>query len=333
MEDCDGRLVTNDTDLQDVAHEWVQSSDEALAALEQQHRNAPADVALRAKLIGAYFLRDGDAQLRRQRHILWLVEHAPKASLLASGYARLYRPSDRRAFKRAAAFWRRHLKGSPNDLVLMENAAAFVAHGEPRLAEQLYRRGALLDSANPKWADRLGRVYSQRVRTTSGAKRRVAARAALKYFEKAWRLTRGGRFKFYVLNHLAEMAFAAEEFSKATRYSRALLRGAKTWQPDWNVGNAIYRGNEILGLIALKRGQVLAAKRHLIAAGKTPGSPQLNSFGPEFDLARQFVRRGEWSTVEQFLRNVRVFWESGRETLARWLADIAAHRPPDFDER
>jgi len=37
----------------------------------------------------------------------------------------------------------------------------------------------------------------------------------------------------------------------------------------------------------LKEGKVEDAKHYLLEAGKTPGSPQLNSFGPDMSLAEE----------------------------------------------
>jgi hypothetical protein len=80
---------------------------------------------------------------------------------------------------------------------------------------------------------------------------------------------------------------------------------------DWNQGNVIFSVNQALGRIALKEGRILDARRHLRAAGKTPGSPQLDSFGPEFVLARELLERGateDRETVLAFLKDVERFW-------------------------
>jgi hypothetical protein len=50
-------------------------------------------------------------------------------------------------------------------------------------------------------------------------------------------------------------------------------------------GNAIQDGNIVLCRIALLDGKVEAAKVSLKEAGKTPGSPQLGSFGPNMSPA------------------------------------------------
>jgi hypothetical protein len=77
---------------------------------------------------------------------------------------------------------------------------------------------------------------------------------------------------------------------------------------SWNYGNVIYDGNTLLGRVAVREGDLDAARKYLIAAGKTKGSPQLNSFGPSFTLARELAEKGERDTVIEFLDLVGVFW-------------------------
>lgn len=119
-----------------------------------------------------------------------------------------------------------------------------------------------------------------------------------------------------------------------------------TDKPSWNYGNVVYEANEILGLAALAKGDVAAAKRHLIAAGESPGSPQLDSFGPEMTLAQKLLAKGEKAVVLQFLDLVAKFWatpkpgdskesvEMHRKTagrIERWKTEILAGRQPNLD--
>jgi len=66
--------------------------------------------------------------------------------------------------------------------------------------------------------------------------------------------------------------------------------------------------HSLLGRIALSEGYVAAAKRHLAESGKTPGSPQLNSFGPDLVLASELLQKGERDAVLAHLDKIAVFW-------------------------
>jgi hypothetical protein len=71
----------------------------------------------------------------------------------------------------------------------------------------------------------------------------------------------------------------------------------------------------------------------MLASGRTPGSPQLNSFGPNTDLAQALLEAGDRKAVLQYLELCRRFWAHGETTLDRWATDIEAGRAPDFDRR
>ena len=77
---------------------------------------------------------------------------------------------------------------------------------------------------------------------------------------------------------------------------------------SWNYGNRIFNVHTLLGRVALREGKLDDAKKHLLTAGHTPGSPQLNSFGPSFILARELAEKGERDTVIDFLDSVARFW-------------------------
>jgi hypothetical protein len=104
------------------------------------------------------------------------------------------------------------------------------------------------------------------------------------------------------------------------------LLAAAGKKKDWNQGNVIFSANQTLGRIALKEGRIQDARRHLRAAGKTPGSPQLDSFGPEFVLARELLEHGateDRETVLAFLKDVERFWADPglqQDDLSRRLA-------------
>ena len=55
----------------------------------------------------------------------------------------------------------------------------------------------------------------------------------------------------------------------------------------------------VLGLLALNQGNVKPASQYL-DAGSTPGSPQLNSFGPDMSLAQALLEKGERDTVLEY---------------------------------
>lgn len=108
---------------------------------------------------------------------------------------------------------------------------------------------------------------------------------------------------------LAEAAVEAEETELAKSLALSLLE--QNLDPNsFYYGAIIHDANQVLGRVALREGNVADARRHLLEAGKTPGGPGLNSFGPSFFLARELLDRGEREVVLEYLELVRRFWNN-----------------------
>jgi hypothetical protein len=135
---------------------------------------------------------------------------------------------------------------------------------------------------------------------------------------------------FYELADLAKKALSADEIDKAEVYSKQLLQMAPRYPEDWNYGNAIFDGNFVLGRIAVQRGNLKQAGQYLLAAGATPGSPQLDSFGPNMTLAKELLEKGQSDVVLQYFALCKNFWEDGRQQLDEWSAAVRGGKIPDF---
>ncbi|SRR6266540_3487526 len=151
-----------------------------------------------------------------------------------------------------------------------------------------------------------------------------------RYAQAVAQLTTPGGPAFYVLAVAAKAAFELGKIDEAGRYARDLLNAAPQFAHDWNYGNAIHDGHMVLGRIALRQGDAEAAKEHLIQAGKTRGSPQLNSFGPNMSLAKDLLERHHPDAVIQYLELCSTFWEMEGGKLVEWAALARAGSLPDF---
>src|SRR5438046_1216100 len=90
----------------------------------------------------------------------------------------------------------------------------------------------------------------------------------------------------------AKAAIEARDAATARACALQMLRENRD-PKAWYYGNVVHEANQILGLAALQQGNVRLARHYLLAAGKTPGSPQLDSFGPNMVLAQKLLERGE----------------------------------------
>jgi len=87
----------------------------------------------------------------------------------------------------------------------------------------------------------------------------------------------------------------------------------------------------VLGKVALSRDRdAAAAGTWLLAAGKTVGTPALDTFGPNMSLAKDLIDAGERDTVLQFFEECRSFWKNGAEKLTQWIDDVKKGRAPGF---
>ena len=132
-----------------------------------------------------------------------------------------------------------------------------------------------------------------------------------------------------LLPRMARAAFAAGEWALAEDLANETLEAAKHGV-FWWTGDAIHQGNIILGRLALRESKMDAAKRYLLAAGRTPGGSSLGSLGPSMALAKDLLDRGETATVLEYLESCGQFWIANRGKLAEWTVLVRAGLKPDF---
>jgi hypothetical protein len=105
---------------------------------------------------------------------------------------------------------------------------------------------------------------------------------------------------------------------------------ALQYPEDWNYGNAIYYGNFVLGRIAAREDNLVLAGQYLLAAGATPGSPQLDSFGPNVTLAKELIENGQSDVVLQYFAICKHLWKMDHGKLDEWGATVRKGGIPDF---
>jgi hypothetical protein len=135
---------------------------------------------------------------------------------------------------------------------------------------------------------------------------------------------------FYGRTDAVESAAWDGRAREVVAQARALLNEAKAYESDWNYGNALHFAHLALGLAALEQGDVKEASSELLAAGRTPGSPQLDTFGPSFGLAKKLLERGERAPVLEYMTLCARFWKTGRGRMDLWRKEIEAGKTPDF---
>jgi thiol-disulfide isomerase/thioredoxin len=194
------------------------------------------------------------------------------------------------------------------------------------LAEGYLKRAVELEPKNPRWSAGLSQLYSSR-----GA-RATDPKLKMQWFEKSAAVG-NDMSRISPLESLAESCVDAGDFAKAAGTARELLALAAKYPDSWAYGNAIHHGNIVLGRVALHAGDTAEAAHRLQVAGGVKGSPQLNSFGPDWKLAAELMAHGEKDAVLAYIDLCRKFWTSGASRLDSWASAIRAGGVPNFSGR
>jgi hypothetical protein len=307
-----------------------EASPAAVRELEKRVAERPDDLALRQEVLQAYFLdRSPEGRKARERHVLWVVENAPDSWLAGTPFAGFVQALEPEAYERAKVLWLAHVETRSASPAVLGNASDFFLLDDRARAAELLERAAKLAPDDPEWRQKLGHLHA--LEASGRQPNPTAARAALEQFEAAAAREEHDGDRYLNLGDMADAARRAGENDKAEAYARELLELAETSPRDWIYGNAVHDGHRILGELALQRGDVRSAKEHLLAAGATPGSPQLDSFGPELTLANDLLAAGERTTVVAYLRACRRFWKGRAAALDAAIAAIEAGQTPELD--
>ena len=141
--------------------------------------------------------------------------------------------------------------------------------------------------------------------------------------------------KLFLLTILAPAALAAKDFTKARNYANELMALGQSLQnsPGFGpsfYGDATHVGNIVLGQIALQDGDLRSAKEHLFAAARIPGSPTLNSFGPDMKLAEELIEKREPDAATAYFDLCAKFWVNDQGKLQQWKDAVTRGSMPNF---
>jgi hypothetical protein len=296
-------------------------------ALEREVERSPENLALRIALLGFYwprsFLFDSE-RFARSSHILWIIEKCPALSILRDRpEADLDSVRDNAAWREAKRLWDKRTTETKDPHVL-GNAARFFRRADPRRSAALLEKAQQLEPGNRQWPMDLATVYSSPSGCLADPE---ASQKALAVLEEMSTPTNDAE-KGYHLQKLAKAAIGAHELAKARLYGTQLVERARGGEFGPESGNALHHGNLILGRLAFKAGDVEEAKRFLLESAKVPGTPQLESFGPDLALAKELLAEGQQETVIQFLILCGNFWQSPQHELDQWIYAIRQGKNP-----
>jgi hypothetical protein len=136
----------------------------------------------------------------------------------------------------------------------------------------------------------------------------------------------------YVRN---QRAMTLKDCDRIRAHSSELLLLNEKFKDDWNYGNVVLTSNLYLGTCEVWQNHDSSALKYLKAASLTPGSPQLNSFGPDRDsfiLATELLKKGYQKEVLGYLESIEKHWvaEFSGQKISSWKKEIQLGKIPDF---
>jgi len=307
-------------------------------ALEQGLLKDPDNQSAREQLITYYFeaiitSKTPDLEEKREKHVFWLIEHHPESQLAGSPEAEIEPmgfTGSMEGFEQAKKLWLQQVDAHPDNQRILSNAGQFFLISDEKLGRDLLEKALALDPSDTETSSRLAQFYDlERTYASSPEEKATLSQKSFSLRERALEKAEGID-RFYELGDAANSAYEAGEFEKAAQYANELLQSAPQYKDDWNYGNALFHGNIVLGRVALQHGDIVGAKEHLLAAGETPGSPQLDSFGPNMTLAKELLEKGERDVVLTYLQSCAKFWKMGGDKLQSWMAAVRGGGMPDF---
>lgn len=290
-----------------------------IAAMRARIAKDPGDTRTRALLMAATWYDRGDAEVKQTHYgqVVWFVANLPDAPILSEGELSVDKVLDARTYALLCDLYDEALAKRPKDVAVMANYAALTLISDKERAIGLLTEAARLDPKNPKRYERLAFAHVLASHRVFGGRDPAEASLAVDAYVKARALGSRGSDKYYL-----EAVFDSGREAVAEREAKTLLQ-----KPDH--ADATHNAHTILGRLALRKGDIAAAKTHLLESAKVEGSPVLGSFGPSMDLARELLAKGERKPVLAYLTACGKFWEDERQ--ARWMKTVADGGTPDWD--
>jgi thiol-disulfide isomerase/thioredoxin len=313
--------ASSEKDLTKLAIEARDINEEEVEKLEERLNLDPNNLSIRARLLGYYSSSGFQSERGKssyKKHVLWVIENKPDSQLARRPFLE---PTLVYAwYPEVKELWLKQVGRDPNNAGTIGNAARFFFLGEPNVAIELFEKAQLLDTRNYEYPMMLGMLYQ-----TEGKPQK-----SLEQIERSLSLEPNETEKFVIITSLAKIAYEAGDRGKAEKYAKEALLMAPKFPKNWNYGNAIHNANAALGRIALAKGDIEAAKNYLIEAGKTPGSPSLNSYGPNMTLAKELLEKNERQIVLDYFELCGKFWKLHDEKLKKWSQLVKDGQIPDF---
>jgi hypothetical protein len=289
--------------------------------LEAELRKSPEKIESRLLLIGYYTAnaRTPIDHTRLREHVLWMVENHPEHPATAEPSLRDL-PDDRDGNARILALWNKNIELHRDDIAVMKDAEKFFFSKDPAEADELIHQISAREPDNRQWPTELAQLY--RMFGIPGEHIDDPAERAVESYKRVLELTKSAPARESLAGDMAQDAFKVGDSPAAAALSKIYLQGQDR--------AATQRANTILGRIALRDGDIAAAKQYLLDSAGPAAAKDISVSGPTLILAKELLDHGEREVVLEYLTRCVSLWPRGQDALQIWIADIKRGSKPNF---
>lgn len=312
----------------DVFHSGFRLSQTEALALESQIAVDPDLVHARIQLVGYYFQKAASSFSSKDKnigalHVLWFVQKQPEMSFLKFPiYSLTTNTTSDESIKQQ---W--ELLTTTNcSSAILENAAQYFKTREPHKSITLIEQAVKLDPANIQLLEVLSDLYEQMVDKDQAQD--IVVSKAIAAFEAYISKEENVHRKIVVIARLAEFARKSHNLTMAKQSVALGLELSQTVLESKIAIDAVHTLQTTRGLIFLDEGNVPGAIKALEDSQPLVKTPVLSSFGPQFGLANELLKRGERKAVCSYLSSCLKVWKNGQTSILLWLLEINLGRKP-----
>ena len=304
------------------------TADQAMT-MEFELLTSPSDIQSRVDLLWHYRSQFGDARAERDanKHVLWFIEHQPRAAVLATPIAEIPALPDRTAFNEASALWDKQVADRGKDAIILGNAGVFYASADPSKAVPLLEKAVAWDQESPIWIVHLAKAYHALALASPKDPEHRLARRSVQAFEQAIAKAKSPREQANLMIHLSAVAMDALDLPKAQRAANDLINISAQLTDASDKAVALHAANIALGRVELIEGRDNAALQHLSEAKAAIKGQDVFYSQLDMSLARSLLNKGHKLPVLQYLDVVHQITKSSE--VGNWLGEIKASMLPD----
>ena len=316
-----GTLINQSFWLTEVAAKELQAKADA----------APNDIESRLQLLGYYNRHSILNRSLRESHAnlaCWFIENYPDSAAAGDYAARVMGSVNPIGYVRARQIWLDTVKSHDKNTSVLVNASNFFLLDDRDLCEDLLKKAQALEPDNVEITRKLAQVYKLAGQPGgSKVKLREQNDKEMAQLERALAQSKEGSNVSQLLIDIAKTAINLEKNDKAKELAERLLA-------SYSDGESVHMGNQLLGRLSLRAGDIENAGKYLLTSARNVKGPALMTFGPSFTLAKELLEKDQKDIVLEYMDLCEKFWLAGPlnpgNKLREWRKTIQAGGVPDF---